>query len=220
VVLTVADTGHGIDAQTAARIFEPFFTTKPLGRGTGLGVATVQGIVEQSGGMIAVESAPGAGAAFRVYLPVDTAPEEQRPAEPVKVPPTLRPGTVLLVEDEAPLRKLVATVLSAAGYRIVEAASGEQALAMAAANRSIELVLTDVVMPGLTGPELVARLRESRPDQAVLYMSGYDRDLLDQSTLGPNSGFLPKPFTPRSLLARMDELLGAQRRGAGQGMQR
>ncbi len=218
VLLSVADTGHGMDAETAARVFEPFFTTKEVGKGTGLGLATVHGIVEQSGGAIAVDSAPGAGATFRVYLPVDETTVEQESAERPAERYAARAGLILLIEDESPLRKLVANVLAAAGYRVLEAANGEEALTLATGQR-IDLLLTDVVMPGMSGPELVTRLRATRPELAVLYMSGYDRDLIDQKTLERTASFLPKPFTPRALLARVVELLGTHGRKGVTGRQ-
>jgi len=215
VTLSVSDTGHGMDTGTRARIFEPFFTTKEPGKGTGLGLATVYGIVEQSGGTITVDSSPGAGAVFRVYLPVDEAGEDQAQPRLARAAQPARPGSVLLVEDEAPLRKLVSTILSAAGYRVIEAASGDEALARAAAAGPIDLLLTDVVMPSMSGPELVSRLRSGWPELAVLYMSGYDRELLGQKAPEGATEVLPKPFTPRELLARINELLQAQRKSAG-----
>ena len=215
VTLSVSDTGHGMDTGTRARIFEPFFTTKEPGKGTGLGLATVYGIVEQSGGTITVDSSPGAGAVFRVYLPVDEAGEDQAQPRLARAAQPARPGSVLLVEDEAPLRKLVSTILSAAGYRVIEAASGDEALARAAAAGPIDLLLTDVVMPSMSGPELVSRLRSGWPELAVLYMSGYDRELLGQKPPEGATEVLPKPFTPRELLARINELLQAQRKSAG-----
>jgi signal transduction histidine kinase/ActR/RegA family two-component response regulator len=211
VTLSISDTGHGMDARTRSRIFEPFFTTKEPGKGTGLGLAMVYGIVEQSGGAITVDSSPGSGAIFRVYLPLDEAPEERTQTRPLRATQTARHGSVLLVEDEAPLRRLISAILSAAGYRVIEAAGGDEALALATC-KPIELLLTDVVMPNMSGPELVSRLRGSRPDLAVLYMSGYDRELVGQKALEGNADILPKPFTPRDLLTRINELLGAHRK--------
>jgi CheY-like chemotaxis protein len=213
VLLSVSDNGQGMDSDTAARIFEPFFTTKELGKGTGLGLSTVHGIVEQSGGLVTVESAPGAGATFRVYLPIDTSAAEDSPQTPTSVV-IGRTGTVLVVEDEYSLRRLVLKILSGAGYRVIDAVNGEEALVLASRHPSIDLVLTDVVMPGVSGPELAARLRASRPELTVLYMSGYDRALIDQKTIDRNAGFLPKPFSPRALLARIAELIGGDEKRA------
>jgi len=213
VLLAVSDSGHGMDRETAARVFEPFFTTKEVGRGTGLGLSTVHGIVEQSGGAITVESAPGAGATFRVYFPVTVAAEEPRKTDTVRGYRNARGGTVLLVEDESALRALISKTLAAAGYRVLQATNGEEALALASAEQKIDLLLTDVVMPGISGPDLAARLCARRPECALLFMSGYDRDLMDRHPLEQTASFLPKPFTPRLLLTRVGELLGMQRRG-------
>jgi signal transduction histidine kinase/ActR/RegA family two-component response regulator len=209
VLLSVTDNGHGMDAATAARIFEPFFTTKDLGKGTGLGLSTVFGIVEQSGGLVTVESAPGAGATFRVYLPIDTSTAEES-AQPAAAAAEQRAGTILVVEDEVPLRRLVLKILRGAGYHVIEAVNGEEALALAARHPTIDLVLSDVVMPVISGPEMVAHLRATRPDLIVLFMSGYDRALIDQTTLERGASFLPKPFTPKTLLARIADLIGGQ----------
>ncbi len=209
VLLTVADSGRGMDEKTAARVFEPFFTTKELGRGTGLGLSMVYGIVEQSGGLIRVETAPGEGATFYVYLPVCEAADdlESRPAADRRG--SQRQGTILVVEDEPPLRRLVVSVLAAAGHQVLEAVNGYEAIALAEGHERIDLLLTDVIMPGITGPDVAARLRSRRPELAVLYMSGYDNELIDQKALERTASFLPKPFTPHSLLASVNELIGA-----------
>lgn len=212
VVLSATDTGHGMDAETAGRVFEPFFTTKEPGKGTGLGLSIVYGIVEQSGGTVTVDSAPGLGTTFRVYLPADSAPANQDEAEAGSVSTATETGTILLVEDEAPLRKLISTVLSDAGHCVLEAVNGEEAVALALSHPHIDLLLTDVVMPGLGGPDLAARLRATRPELAVLYMSGYDRDGTDPKTVEDGGDFLAKPFTPEGLLAKIGERLAAQRR--------
>ncbi|MGH9720552.1 MAG: response regulator [Bryobacteraceae bacterium] len=212
VTLMVSDTGHGMDAGTAAHIFEPFFTTKEMGKGTGLGLSTVYGIVEQSSGKLTVDSKPGEGAVFKVFLPVVADPEidEEVPQPAIRSYP--RTATVLLVEDEAPVRDYVRTVLTGAGYRIIEAANGEEATRASAKHQDrIDLVLTDVVMPGMSGPDLMDRLRETRDDLMVLYMSGYDRDLLDKRALDHSVNFLPKPFTPKTLLAAVAEVLVARK---------
>jgi signal transduction histidine kinase/CheY-like chemotaxis protein len=205
-LLSVSDNGHGMDSATAARIFEPFYTTKELGKGTGLGLSTVFGIVEQSGGLVTVESAPGAGATFRVYLPINNSAAEDA-AQPGLAAAPRRTGKILVIEDEVPLRRLVVKVLKGAGYDVIEAVNGEEALVLASRHPSIDLVLSDVVMPVVSGPELVARLKATRPELVVLFMSGYDRALIDQKSA---ANFLPKPFSPRTLLARVAELIGGQ----------
>ena len=214
-LLSVTDSGHGMDAATTARIFEPFFTTKELGKGTGLGLSTVFGIVRQSNGLIAVESAPGRGSTFRIYLPVYQGAAEKPFACEAAASEARRTGTVLVVEDEAPLRRLVAKVLDGAGYNVLQAANGHEGLALVDSNPPIDLLLTDVVMPGMSGPELVGRLRTNRPELLVLFMSGYDHALIDQELLHQSARFLPKPFTPRKLLAQIGELIGAGRGGGG-----
>jgi signal transduction histidine kinase len=210
VMMSVSDTGHGMDEETAKRIFEPFFTTKSVGKGTGLGLATAHGIVEQSGGTMSVQSAPGQGATFRIYLPRT---HEMDKAEPIEGPVTTSKGTgvVLVVEDEDPLRKLLHRTLTAAGHTVIAASSGEEAL-VRTRQEPIDLVLTDVVMPGMSGPELVARLSVNRPEMAVLYMSGYDRALMEKGTLDKAAAFFPKPFTPQALLTKISELLTAETR--------
>ena len=210
VLLTVADSGRGMDEKTAARVFEPFFTTKELGRGTGLGLSMVYGIVEQSGGLIRVETAPGEGATFYVYLPVCEAADDPESRPPADRQGNRAQGTILVVEDEPPLRRLVASVLAAAGHQVLEAVNGYEAIALAEGHEQIDLLLTDVIMPGITGPDVVARLRSHRPELAVLYMSGYDNELIDQKALERTASFLPKPFTPHSLLASVSELIGGR----------
>jgi len=196
VLLTVADTGAGMDDETRLRLFEPFFTTKAVGQGTGLGLATVYGIVTQSGGAIDVRSAPGRGAAFDIRLPAtDAAPEA-----PTDGAATVRGGSerVLVVDDEAGVRDLVAHVLREFGYDVVVAASPFDALGHRGA---FDLLLTDVVMPELTGPELAAELGASR----VIYMSGYDPRSLDR----PPTPFLQKPFDRAALVQLVREVLDA-----------
>jgi len=212
VMLRVSDTGHGMDADTAGRVFEPFFTTKDAGKGTGLGLSIVFGIMEQSGGLVTVESAPGAGASFQIYLPrAEAGGEELSPQRTVKQP-AREPGTILVVEDETPLRNLISTVLSTAGHRVLVAGDGDHALALASAQTALDLVLTDMVMAGMSGPQLVARLHAARPGLPVVYMSGYDRELADQKSLEGTASFLSKPFTPGTLLAKVAEILTAATR--------
>jgi two-component system cell cycle sensor histidine kinase/response regulator CckA len=212
-LVSVSDTGHGMSPEIAARIFEPFFTTKELGNGTGLGLATVFGIVEQSDGVITVESSPGAGASFRVYLPVHAGADEQAAAQAVAPSGAARAGTILVVEDEAPLRRLVVKILRGAGYTVLEAASGEEGITLAGRERGLDLLLTDVIMPNLSGPEMVKRLRAARPELAVLFMSGYDNALIDRAGLDRTASFLPKPFSPRALLAKVNEVIWGEPEG-------
>ena len=220
VTLTVRDSGHGIDEATLKQIFEPFFTTKDVGRGTGLGLATVYGIVKQSGGYVVVESEPAAGSAFTIYLPREAAgrvllPEPVAAAAPVAVlPPPADNGaaanaTVLLVEDEEVVRRLVRQVLETGGYRVLEAADGSAALALGSAEH-VDLLLTDMVMPELGGKELAERLRVRTPELKVIFMSGYaDGGLSDNGALQPGTELLEKPFAFADLLDRVRHVLDA-----------
>ncbi|HUR92946.1 MAG TPA: GAF domain-containing protein [Gemmatimonadales bacterium] len=208
VRLTVTDTGQGMDAATRGRIFEPFFTTKAAGQGSGLGLATVFGIVKQSGGYIWAYSEVGHGTAFKVYLPEFTGPS---PEVPPTQPPTSPRGaeTVLIVEDEVAVRRMAARTLSALGYTILEAENGAKALeVLASAPGEVNLVLTDVVMPVLNGRELGERLAEERPHLPVLFMSGYtDDDVIRRGLLRPGSPFLQKPFMPADLSRKVRDVL-------------
>jgi two-component system, cell cycle sensor histidine kinase and response regulator CckA len=199
-VLAVSDTGTGMDAATLTRVFEPFFTTKPAGVGTGLGLSTVYGIVKQSNGTIWAYSEPGRGTTFKVYLPwtsVDvTATEFPRDETPV---PT-GTETILVVEDELPVRDLVFETLSELGYNVLTAKSGEEALAIADERDDVDLVLTDLVMPQLSGRELATRIRDRRPGIRLLFMSGYaDEAVSRNGALEPGAAFVEKPFTSKSL---------------------
>ena len=213
VTLSVSDTGTGMNAATRARIFEPFFTTKEVGKGTGLGLATVYGIIKQSNGYIQVDSGPGKGSEFRVYMPR----VEHQPAaahKPMTADTHKRgTGTILLAEDEPLLRELGETILTQAGYKVLTAPS-IQALKslMADYSGSIDLLLTDVVMPGMSGPELVHVVRERFPEIRVLYMSGYADDEIED--LDRDAAFLQKPFTPSELTAKVAEVLGSQASGS------
>ena len=211
VMLSVTDSGHGMDAATRAQIFEPFFTTKEVGKGTGLGLATVYGIVKQSGGLIEVESEPGHGATFKVYLPAVAAPVEA--AEPAKAPGTRLRGseTVLLVEDDPNLRTLAREILTVQGYTVLEAASPLEAIQIHQHHAdAIHLLLTDVVMPEMNGPQLAARIQAGRPGMEVLFMSGYTGSALALQSGGEFGGaFLAKPFTPDGLSRRVREVLDA-----------
>jgi signal transduction histidine kinase len=206
--LTVSDTGHGMDALTRARIFEPFFTTKPAGQGSGLGLATVYGIVKQSGGFIWVYSEVGQGTAFTIYLPEFTGPAAELPAS---VAPHSPRGaeTILIVEDEAAVRRMAARALAGQGYTILEAENGAEALELLARTTGpVDLVLTDVVMPRLNGRELGERLAAERPELPVLFMSGYtDDDIVRRGMLHPDSPFLQKPFMPADLSRKVREVL-------------
>jgi PAS domain S-box-containing protein len=211
VQLTVEDSGTGMNEETAARLFEPFFTTKGPGKGTGLGLATVYGIVQQSGGIIEVKSTPGQGSTFTTLLPyVDAPPEASHATVPPISPPT-GSETILLVEDEPALRAIARRALERRGYRVLEASDGEMALALATAHpERIDLLLTDVVMPRLSGREIADALTVSRKDLKVLYMSGYTDDAIVQhGVLDPTLAFLQKPFTPDLLTQKVREVLDA-----------
>jgi PAS domain S-box-containing protein len=213
VMLSVNDTGVGMDAETLRHIFEPFFTTKERGRGTGLGLATVYGIVKQSGGYIVVESAPGKGSAFQIFLPRD--PETPRvEVAPSKVVPARGRETILLVEDEDVVRELARETLQERGYTVLEARDPEQALKMAKnqGEKWLDLLLTDVVMPKMSGRQLADRLKEQRPRLPVLYMSGYPDDaMLRHGVMRDEDAFLQKPFTPEVLARRVRETLDVKK---------
>ncbi|HSM91377.1 MAG TPA: response regulator, partial [Anaeromyxobacteraceae bacterium] len=204
----VRDTGCGMDAATLDRLFEPFFTTKPAGRGTGLGLATVYGIVKQSGGGIWVESEPGRGATFDVCFPRVEEPAPERVLPP-RHAVELGAGTILYVEDDAAIRTLAGRVLAEEGYEVLLAATGGEALLLAERHRGrIDLVVSDVVMPGLSGRELRERLRRLLHDTPLLFMSGYGHDAISEhGVLSPDTLFLPKPFTPEALAAKVGEIL-------------
>jgi signal transduction histidine kinase/CheY-like chemotaxis protein len=207
-ILSVSDTGHGMDADTLSRIFEPFFTTKELGNGTGLGLATVYGIVEQSGGTLTVDSRVDHGSIFRVCLPAAAGQKEEIDADVPAAGPRNHSGTLLVVEDETPLRRLICRILASVGYNILEAASGEEAFHLATQNGvAIDLLLTDVLMPGMSGADLMDKLRAHRSELTVLFMSGYDRELVGQRERLPGVAFLPKPFTPQTLTNTVRQML-------------
>ncbi len=215
VRLLVSDSGTGMDAEVRRRVFEPFFTTKPVGKGSGLGLATVYGIVKQSGGYIDVESQPGHGSTFTIYLPRVAAP-----AQPIAEPPAPlpRPGreTVLLVEDESGVRALARRALKEFGYRVLEATNGVEALTVArGCTDPIDLLLTDVVMPEMGGRELAQVLRQERPETRVLFTSGYpDSGGMALDVAESRVPYLPKPYTPNELAQKVREVLdsAAERR--------
>jgi signal transduction histidine kinase/ActR/RegA family two-component response regulator len=208
VRIAVSDTGRGMTPEVKAHIFEPFFTTKPAGKGTGLGLATVYGIVKQFGGHIFVYSEPGHGTTVKVYLPraegvAITAMGEER------APPEAGLETLLLVEDDPGIRKVARRILEMQAYTVLVASTPNEALEVAAQFKGrIDLLLTDVVLPGLTGPRLAELLRRERPGLPVLYMSGYTDDaIVSNGHLAPDTEFLPKPFTPETLLRRVRQIL-------------
>ncbi|MGB7437244.1 MAG: PAS domain S-box protein [Candidatus Acidiferrum sp.] len=216
VVLAVRDSGMGMDRETIAHIFEPFFTTKELGKGTGLGLATVYGIVKQSGGYVAVESSPGEGASFQIFLPrVDEPVTLPRERPPVAVG-TKASETILLAEDAEPLRKLTKSLLEGHGFEVLAARDGEEALHLAGRHAGrIDLLLTDVVMPGINGRVLAERLLGSRPETKILYMSGYtDSFIAGHGVLDQKTNLLHKPFTEEILLQGVRGVLDSPAEGS------
>jgi CheY-like chemotaxis protein len=211
-VVSVSDSGIGMDKETQARIFEPFFTTKEIGRGTGLGLAMVYGIVKQAGGFIWVYSEPGNGSTFRLYFPiVDKAPEHiDRPAESMDV--LGGSESVLIIEDSAIVRSLAADILNRYGYRTIEAPGSKEALEWVASHEgTIDLILTDVVMPELSGREVATRLLKVRPHARVLFMSGYAQDaVLRHGVLTAGVAYIQKPFTPSQLARKVREVLDSE----------
>jgi PAS domain S-box-containing protein len=212
VLLAVSDTGTGMDAVTMAHLFEPFFTTKPAGEGTGLGLATVYGIVAQSGGHVTAYSEPGHGSTFKVFLPRVAETVEPR-SEAVAEPAASGAETVLVVEDEDAVRSFVERVLGGLGYTVTTARSGAEALALAAGHRGpIDLLVTDVMLPGMNGRELSERLTALRPSLRTLFISGYTEDsIVHRGELGPDVAFLSKPFTPDALGRAVREVFRAQK---------
>jgi CheY-like chemotaxis protein len=210
VMLAVTDTGVGIDKVTMARIFEPFFTTKEREKGTGLGLSTVFGIVQQSAGSVWVYSEPGKGTTFKVYLPrVDGPVEAARTVDP---PATLRGSeTILLVEDDDQVRDVARSLLLKSGYQVIEARNAGEALLQSERHSgTIHLLLTDVVMPQMSGPELAKRLASVRPEMKVLCMSGYtDDSIVRHGVLEAKIAYMQKPITPIALTTRVREVLGA-----------
>ncbi len=207
-MLAVSDTGLGMTDEVKNRIFDPFFTTKKIGQGTGLGLSTAYGIVKQSGGFIAVFSEPGEGTTFEVYLPRAEAKDQALQDEP-QFTDLRGHETILIVEDEKAVRKLTSRILSSAGYTVLSAANGGEALLECDRHAGkIHLVLTDVVMPRMSGKELSARLTKVYPDLKVLFMSGYtDNAIVQHGILDEGTHFLAKPFTSPELLKKIRVVL-------------
>jgi CheY-like chemotaxis protein len=205
VSLTVRDTGHGMEAGTLEHIFEPFFTTKGVGKGTGLGLATVYGIVRQSAGHISVQSEVGSGTTFTIRLP---ASEGDTPRNASDKPQPGGSGNVLLVEDEEAVRRLIATILEQHGYHVLVANDGEEALSVYKhARPRIDLLISDVVMPRMRGNELAAHLRELQPEMRVLFISGYTDPSISNQVISAGSNFLQKPFKVDALLRAVNDAL-------------
>jgi signal transduction histidine kinase/ActR/RegA family two-component response regulator len=215
VLLAMIDTGTGMSAEVRARLFEPFFTTKEKGKGTGLGLATVYGIVRQSRGYICVDSAPGQGASFKIYLPRVEEEAESEKLERRVLEPRRGTETILVVEDEVVVRRLLREVLVSAGYRVLESESPGDGVRIAQeVPGPIELMITDVVMPGMSGREIAEQVLRLRPNMAVLYISGYTDDaIVKRGVLELETAFLQKPFTPGALLAKVRDVLDAPRQG-------
>ncbi|BAQ47628.1 MULTISPECIES: CHASE3 domain-containing protein [Methylobacterium] len=219
-MVAVSDTGHGMTPEVVKRVFEPFFTTKPDGKGTGLGLAMVFGFVKQSGGHVKVYSEPGEGTAVKLYLPraIGAAAAVQRAAAPVDLP--RGSGTVLVVEDEAAVREIACAILADLGYRVLEAADGEEALRVFGANAaSVDLLLTDVVLPGtVRGREVAERVRSVRPDVRVLFMSGYtENSIVHHGRLDDGVHLIGKPFKREQLARKVAEVLGTAADPAAEG---
>jgi two-component system, cell cycle sensor histidine kinase and response regulator CckA len=215
VLLRISDTGCGMAAETQPQVFEPFFTTKEQGRGTGLGLSTVYGIVKQHKGHISVDSAPGRGSTFKIYLPRFQGAVETITEPVMQQIRTRATETVLLVEDDDQLRRLTFEILQGEGYTVLEADSGPEALLLSQRHAGpIQLMLTDIIMPGMNGHILAERLMSSRSDTVVLYMSGYaGASAGRQGSIGPDTSLVMKPFTPEQLLGKVRELLDVAKKG-------
>jgi len=216
VMMSVADTGLGMNKEIQSRVFEPFFTTKEKGKGTGLGLSTVYGIVKQIGGYVLLQSEVGRGTTFRIYLPQVNDSEESTTAVKAGAEASRGSETILLVEDEESVRQLVRETLVARGYTVMEAQSGEEGLQVAQGHSGpLDVVITDVVMPGISGRELAKRLTDARPETRVLYLSGYAEDaIVHEGVLEPGTAFLQKPFTLQTLSRKVREVLQTSRNHA------
>jgi signal transduction histidine kinase/ActR/RegA family two-component response regulator len=212
VVLAISDTGMGMDPETVTHLFEPFFTTKAPGKGTGLGLATAYGIVKQSGGAISVYSEPGRGTTVKIYLPSAEAKLAAEAAEQEPAAALRGSETILVLEDEARVRKLVCEVLAGRGYHVLEAVRGEEAIRMAKEHKGrIHLLLADVVMPEMSGPQALEQIRARYPNMKVLFMSGYtDEAMVHHGILDSGVPFLQKPFLPETLARKVREVLASQ----------
>jgi two-component system, cell cycle sensor histidine kinase and response regulator CckA len=213
VTISVTDTGTGMDEETQSHIFEPFFTTKGPGHGTGLGLASAYGIIRQSGGAIGVFSELGAGTTMRIYLPLAATARTETGARPAIEEHLDGAETILLVEDEARVRKLIVDVLSAHGYKVMEATRGEEAIRLCrTCKKNIDLSVVDVVMPEMSGPDLVRQLTPLQPSMRVLYISGYtDEAIVHHGVLRSGAAFLQKPFLPDALVRKVREVLDSHR---------
>ena len=209
VQLSVSDTGTGMDAATQARIFEPFFTTKEHGKGTGLGLSMVYGVVQQSGGAIRVYSELGRGTTFRILLPESRDDRENQPIPKVQQSPQVGFETILLVEDEDMVRTLTRRILESHGYRVLEARDGSEALELAERHAEpLDLVLTDVIMPKMSGKELAQHLKQKQPGLKVLFMSGYTESFVShEGILDADVALIEKPFAEAALLDRIRTIL-------------
>ena len=204
-MLKVTDTGHGMDSDTLSHIFEPFFTTKPVGKGTGLGLAMVYGIIKQSGGGIQVESASGIGSTFRIFLPGEDGAQQERRARAGTLAITGGSETILLTEDEPDLRALTRIFLEGYGYKVLEASSAAEAIGIAENSAEpIHLLLTDVIMPSISGPQLAEKILSRRPETKIMYMTGYTDDMVaEHKVLEPGVQLLQKPFSKQDLAAKV-----------------
>jgi CheY-like chemotaxis protein len=206
-MLAVSDTGSGMDQETLSRIFEPFFTTKGLGRGTGLGLAVVYGIVKQSGGYIWVYSEPDHGTTFKIYLPRISSRPETEPPPPTPAAEPLGSERILVVEDDAGVREFIQAVLSEQGYSVLAAPGPHEALQLSQ-TETIDLLLTDVVMPDMAGPQLAEQVLKHQPSVKLLFMSGYtEKAISDWGLTGQDVLLLDKPFTPEELARKVREAL-------------
>jgi two-component system cell cycle sensor histidine kinase/response regulator CckA len=209
VLLEVTDTGTGMDQRTQAHMFEPFFTTKAVGKGTGLGLATVYGIVKQSSGHIEVQSTPGRGSSFQIYLPAEAhAAAALEPGKDATEPAFSGGETILVVEDAAPLRELICQALSVSGCTVLSASEAQEALNTLNQQKGvIDLMITDVIMPGMNGPALAKQVRALRPETKILYMTGYSGEFVRSDMLIPGVSFIQKPFTPADLRRKIRKML-------------